>query len=188
MTKKKPNKGEYDYPTYRRNCVIIMTIAFFALALAIFLIGYIITKTKENLLTVVAVFVCLPSCKSLVSAIMYCRIPKFSNEVYESIKKKVNKIEVLYSLYLTSYKYNFPINAFAVRGNNLIGFTEFDSCKCAECEAHIKDILSQNAIKNITIKIFTDLKKYEDRIVQIQEMEEGKQDLEILQILKDISL
>lgn len=188
MKTQKLKKGEFGYPAYQTRLVILRTILYFLLAMAVFLLGYFSTKTKENLLTVVAVCGLLPACKSLVSAIIYLRIPKFSNEIYQSLAQKAGTVSVLYSMYLTSYKLNFPISCFGVRGNHLIGYTEFSNCEAASCEEHIKDILKQNDLKNITVKIFKEQKKFEDRLQQLQDIEPGKKEEAILALLCDISL
>lgn len=188
MNGQKRNKGEYDYPAYEKKRVILRTIIYFAISLAVFILGYLSTKTKENLLTIVAVLGLLPSCKSLVSVIMYLRIPKFSQKIYKEIAKHTGTVKVIYSMYLTSYKLNFPINCFAVRGGNLIGYTEFDSCDTQACEKHIKDILNQNAIKGITVKIFKEQHKFMDRLSQLEALEYGTKEDEILTLMCDISL
>ena len=64
---KKALKGNYGYIKAKRNRVIIRTIIFFAISLAIFVAGYITTGTRKNLFTIVAVLGCLPACKSLVN-------------------------------------------------------------------------------------------------------------------------
>jgi hypothetical protein len=181
-------KGEFEYPLYERKVVIIRTAAYFAISIAVFLLGIYSTGSKENLLTIVAVLGLLPSSKSLVSVIMYMRIPKFSEAVYRRIEARKGEVPVIYSMYLTSYKLNFPINAFAVRGSNLIGYTEFKSCNTNACEEHIKDIFNQNGIKNITIKIFNNEKNFTERLDQLQNLEEGKRENEMLTLLGDISL
>jgi hypothetical protein len=181
-------KGEYGYPIYEQNVVIVRTAVYFLISIAVFLLGYFSTGSKENLLTIVAVLGLLPSSKSLVSVIMYVRIPKFDEKIYREIEAQKGDVDVIYSMYLTSYKLNFPINAFAVRGNNLIGYTEFEKCNISACEEHIRDIFKQNGIKNITIKIFSDQKRFIERIDQLQELEAGKRESEILELLGDISL
>lgn len=188
MKKQKRKKGEYGYPEYERNCVIFRTIIYFAISLAVFIFGYVFTKTKENLITIVAVLGLLPSSKSLVSVIMYLRIPKFSRERYEEIAKTVKNVKTIYSMYLTSYKKNFPINCFAVQGGNLIGYTEFDVCDTDACESHIKDLLNQNALKGITVKIFKEQRKFTDRISQLEALEPSGKEDEILTLMCDISL
>jgi len=97
-------------------------------------------------------------------------------------------VKAIYSMYLTSYKKNFPINCFAARGGNLIGYTEFDACDTDACEKHVKDMLSQNAIKGITVKIFKDQRRFMDRLSQLEALEEGAKEAEILTLMCDISL
>lgn len=186
----KISKGEPDYLKQQKKVVMVKTIVLFTIALAVFLIGYWSTKTKANLLSVVAVLGLLPASKSMVSFIMYLRTPKYSETIVEAAKTACGEVPVLYNLYLTSYKQNFPLNCIAVRGNNLMGYTEFDTCDTDACEEHIKLITSQNSFKNLNIKIFknSELKKFEDRLVQLQKADTGKRETELLELMKDISL
>ena len=188
MNKQKPKKGEYAYPMYERKRVILRTILYFGISIAVFVLGWASTKTKDNLLTIVAVLGLLPSSKSLVSVIMYLRIPNFSQALYKEISENIKTVPAIYSMYLTSYKKNFPVNCFAVRSQNLIGFTEFDICDADACENHIKEMLNQNAIKGVTVKIFKERQKFEDRAVQLEALEPSGREEEILTLLCDISL
>lgn len=188
MKTQKQTKGTFGYPAYQTRLVILRTILYFLLAMSVFLLGYFSTKTKENLLTVVAVCGLLPACKSLVSVVMYLRIPKFSGSVYQEISQKAGEVTVLYSMYLTSYKRNFPINCFGVCGSCLIGYTEFKDCDTAACEAHIKELLMQNGLKNVTVKIFREQKKFEERLAQLQAAEHSARETDIAALMCDISL
>lgn len=188
MNGQKRNKGEYGYPAYERKRVILRTVIYFGISLAVFILGYVSTKTKENLLTIVAVLGLLPSSKSLVSVVMYLRIPKFSREIYEELSNCMGNVKAIYSMYLTSYKLNFPISCFAARGGNLIGYTEFDACDTDACEKHIKELLTQNAIKGITVKIFKEQRKFTDRVSQLDLLDASGKEDEILMLMCDISL
>lgn len=188
MSIQRPKKGEFDYPPYERKRVLIRTAAYFLISIAVFLLGYFSTGKKENLLTIVAVLGLLPSSKSLVSVVMYFKIPKFDETVYQEISGCAGDVSAVYSMYLTSYRSNFPVNCFAVRGNNLIGYTEFLGFSTAACEEHIQNILKQNSIKNMTVKIFCEKTRFKERLVQLQALEHGKKESEILTLLCDISL
>lgn len=183
-------KGEPGYLDKQKKIVLIRTIIYFTISLSIFLLGYWSTKTKANLMSIVAVLGMLPSAKSAVSLIMYLRTPKYSESILQSIKAAAGEVPTLYHLYLTSYQTNFPLNSIAIRGNNIMGYTEFDSCDAVACEEHIKLIATQNSFKNLNIKIFkgSELKNYEERLNQLQKAEEGKKEDELLQLIKDISL
>lgn len=183
-------KGEPGYLDKQKKVVLIRTIIYFALSLAVFFIGYWSTKTKANLMSIVAVLGMLPSAKSAVSLIMYLRTPKYSETVLHDIQNAVGEVPALYHMYLTSYKANFPLNCIAIRGNNIMGYTEFDSCNAAACEEHIQLIATQNGLKNLNIKVFkgSEFKKYEERLIQLQSAEAGKKEGELLELIKDISL
>ena len=63
---KKKEKGQPGYIKWRKEKYLIGTIAEFAVVIALVVLGYVQTKTKLNLLTVVAVVGCLPASKMLV--------------------------------------------------------------------------------------------------------------------------
>ena len=188
MKMQRKKKGEFGYPPCERKKVVIRTAVYFLISISVFLLGYFLRGKTDNLLTIVAVLGMLPSSKSLVSVVMYFKIPKFSEKVYQEISVQQGNVPALYSMYLTSYKLNFPINCFAVRGNNLIGYTEFSNCDVSACEKHIQSILKQNRLQNITIKIFSEKARFIDRLEQLQTLESGKKEMEILELLCDISL
>lgn len=188
MNTQRQKKGEFGYPPYERKRVILRTAAYFLISIAVFLLGYFSTGKKENLLTIVAVLGMLPSSKSLVSVVMYLKIPRFSEEVYQEISGKAGEVPAIYSMYLTSYRLNFPVNCFAVRGNNLIGYTEFQDCDRAACEEHIKTMLKQNGFKNVNVRIFHAKPRFLDSLRQLRPLETNGREAEILTLLCDISL
>lgn len=188
VQKNRPLKGDFGYLQRQKKQEIIKTIVFFGLSFGLMLMGYLSTGTKTNLLTVVAVLGLLPSSKSLVSVIMYLKVPTYDEAVWQAIEDKRGNVNVLYNLYLTSYKNNFAVNAFAIRGNNVIGFTAFDKCDTELCQTHIQDLAKMNGLTNLTVKIFKEQKKFEERLLQLESLEAGNKEAEIAQLLCDISL
>ena len=79
-------KGQYGYIKKQRNRVIIWTVILFVIAFSLFIAGYVMTKTKKNLLTIVAVLGLLPASKSLVNAIMFWRAKGCSEAFYHKVK------------------------------------------------------------------------------------------------------
>ena len=66
---KRIEKGTPGYLDYKKKVEIIRTVIYFLLVAAIFTLGYVQTKTRSNLLTVVAILGCLPAAKALVGVI-----------------------------------------------------------------------------------------------------------------------
>lgn len=183
-------KGSFGYIKKQRKREIIKTICFFGISAAIFIMGYLSTGTKANLLTVVAVLGCLPASKSVVSVIMYLKAGFCSDACYQRILPYTDGTRMLYDLYLTSYQKNFQISVMAVKNNTVCGYTEDKKCDAAAGEKHIQDILQQNGHSNLTVKLFPDLDKYVERLAQLQSLTEKKEEKEsaIAETIKEISL
>ena len=170
---KRINKGEYGYIAYQRKVVIIRTIIFFAISVAIFIIGYITTGTRRNLLTIVAVLGCLPACKSLVNLIMFAKAKGCSEEAHKEIEGIADSLNDVYDLYMTSYDKNYAVSHIVICGNIVTGFSEdMDPDTARDCEKHIKEHLAIDGFKDMTIKMFTDLHKYTDRLKQLKELDD----------------
>ncbi|MBP3603658.1 MAG: hypothetical protein J6J79_05890 [Lachnospiraceae bacterium] len=184
------HKGNFGYLKQKRNQVLIMTLIMFAISAALFIAGIVTTGGKENLLTIVAVLGCLPACKSTVSLIMYCKASGCSEDVKKLLESEGECHISMYDLYFTSYKKNFPVSHMVVEGKNICGYSE-KKIETNLCEEHLRTILKQSGYKDITIKIFTDINKYKDRLGQLAKIDREptpEKDAEIRTVLYDISL
>ena len=66
----KIQKGDAGYLRRRKRLLILEAVVSFGLVAALIIAGYVTTKTKLNLLTVVAVLGCLPASRILVNLII----------------------------------------------------------------------------------------------------------------------
>ena len=66
----KVQKGEFGYIRWQKKRRILVTLGLFLLPLAAFIAGVLVTGTRNNLITVIAVVGCLPACRSMVGVIM----------------------------------------------------------------------------------------------------------------------
>lgn len=187
---KKAIKGTYGYLKIKRNTVLIRTIIYFALSLALLFAGIITTGSRKNLLTVVAVLGCLPACKSLVNLIMYFKASGCSEKTKNIVEKEEGSLVGMYDMYFTSYRKNFAVSHMVVEGKNICGFTESAACDTGSCEEHLTAMLKQGGHKDMTIKIFTDINKYCERLKQLNALNHGtpEKDDEVRLVLYDISL
>lgn len=80
---KKKEKGQPGYIKWRKEKYLIGTIAEFAVVIALVVLGYVQTKTKLNLLTVVAVVGCLPASKMLVEFITIAPHQSIEKDIYQ---------------------------------------------------------------------------------------------------------
>lgn len=168
---KKVNKGSYGYIDFQKKYSIMRTLVYFAISLSIYAIGYYSTGTSRNLLTVVAVLGCLPSCKSAVNAVMFLRAIGCSNEAREKISAYDDKLIGFYDMYFTSYQKNYPISHMVLKGNVICAFADNEKCDCSAAQKHIEQMLNQDGYKNMTVKVFDNLNKYIDRLGQLTELD-----------------
>lgn len=183
-------KGSYGYLKNHRVVALIRTVLFFGVSIGLYVMGYVTTKSNRNLLTIVAVLGCLPACKSLVNLIIFLRAEGCSEALKNRVSSYDGSLKTFYDLYFTSYQKNFALSHMALKGNVLCGITETDKCDCNAAQKHLEQMLAQEGIKNITVKIYSDRDKYVDRLSQIIDLdtEERRDQEQIVALLYSISL
>ena len=169
---RKHPKGSYEHAKYKRTVDIIITIFLFLLSLGLFVIGYVATGSKKNLLTIVAVLGLLPACKMVVDVIMCFRVKPVEESVREGIDASIGKLYGLYHMYFTSYDKNFPIDHLVSTSNSVIGFSSNPKFDEKMFITHLKDHMRKDGIKDITIKIFDDYDKYLNRLSEINNLDD----------------
>lgn len=76
-----------------------------------------------------------------------------------------------------------------MRGRTVCGFTEDPNFDEAEFNKHITDILKLDGHKDVTVKIFTSLSRYTERLEQIKALEENETaSTAIIETLKSVIL
>lgn len=203
-------KGTRDYLDTQKKYELLRTILYFAVPISLFVAGIIQTeagvsgdlhgfalfkaglanpKSRVNLLSIVAVLGLLPASKSLVSVIMFLRFHSLSKEAAEQVTAAGGELQTLYDCVFTSYKKNFEVGHLAVRGNTVCGYSESGKFEEKDFYDHIGDILKRDGHKEVTVKIFTDLNKYIERLGQMISLEESSEKTAaIIETLKSVSL
>lgn len=182
-------KGTKNYIDSQKKYEIIRTLIYFGISASLFIAGYVTTKTKVNYLTIIAVVGCLPASKSLIGAIMFLRYKSCSQEVCKRLEAINHKLTEVYDMVFTSYDKNFNIAHMVIAGNTICGYTESPKFDEKAFMSHITNVLKLDGHKNASIKIFTDLDKYIDRIVQLNESEADTSNSEaIVETLKSVVL
>lgn len=161
-------KGSFGYTDFHKKQQLLKTGIFFLLPAAIFLAGYLTTKTKENYFTIIAVVGSLPACKELVNVILFWKRRSMPRELYEEISAHAGELVTAYELVLTTYEKSYPITAIAIAGNEAAGYTQGPAdLDWRKAEAHIQTILKHNGISKIHVQIFRDLPKFLRRVDEL---------------------
>lgn len=182
-------KGSFGYIKRKHIGEVVKTIVYFAVSLSLYAAGIKAAGNNKNLLTIVAVLGCLPASKSMVSMIMFLKYTGCSKAVYEKLKHGYNNLYVLYDMVFTSYDKNFEINHMAINDNVICAYSEKERLDEKACEKHLTDMLTQNGLKNITVKVFKDISKYQKRLEQLSELSGlGKTAEAVRTLMLEISL
>ena len=182
-------KGQRNYLNTQKKYEILKTAILFALPLALYITGYVATGSNVNYLTIVAVVGFLPACRSLVQTIMYLRYKSCPTELADKIDEEKGDLMNLFDCVFTAYQDSFKVDHLVVCGNTICGISTDKAFKEKEFQKHLDTILKADNIKNVTIKVFTDVDKYVERLGQLQSLEsDEKLTLSIISTLLSVSL
>lgn len=188
---KKYLPGEFEYYNDQRMKQIIKTVILFAVPLALFIAGFVTTKTQKNLLTIVAVLGLLPACKSAVEMIMYLRYKGCDKAFQEEIRGYLKGLRHSYGMvFTTSENGTYEVPSIAVRNNCICGICFNKKAKIDLLEKHISVIMKQNGYTSVVVKIFDSKQAYFTRLKQLQSVESDNDKLDEAQrmLLHKISL
>lgn len=183
-------KGSYGYIENHKAVTALRTMVLVLVSVSLYVAGYVKTGSSRNLLTVVAVLGCLPACKSMVNFILFLKAKGCSEALKNEVCGFDGKLTAFYDMYFTSYQKNFPVSHMVLKGNVLCGITENPKCDCSAAEKHLEQLLIQEGIKNLTVKIFSQKDKYFDRLGQLVNLEtdEHKNRQGIIDLLYSITI
>ncbi len=183
---RKYKKGDYKYADYKKAMDAIYMALMVLMSIGLFLIGYFTTGTERNLLTIVAVLGLLPACKMVVSLIMSLRVKSCDETVKDSIESHLSSEKgyiPLFHLYFTSYDKNYYLKHAIITDNSLIGYSDSKDFNENDFGQHMSTMMRKEGLKDITVKVFTDLNKY---LKRLDEIGKSERDIEYDQALYNL--
>ena len=169
-------KGDPGYIKAEQKRRMLITALLFAVPLLIFFSALFYFKTRLTIWTVIAVVGCLPACKSLVSLIMIFRCKPVEPQILHQIQEHAGSLVMSYEMYMTFYEKSAAIDAFAICGNTVTGFSHDSGIDVHFMEEECQKILRGNGFK-ANVKIFTRLPAFLERLDSMNErkdsLEEG---------------
>lgn len=160
---KRVAKGEFGYTLSHRKWQILKMSLYLVIALSVFLLGWITTKKTENLLSIVAIVGVLPISKELVGVIMSFKRKPMEQKLYEEISSKAGDLQQIYELLFTTSEKSYPVEAVVIEGRDVICYSLDKTCEVNKLQVHLANLLKTNGYKQ-NVKVFTDYKKFMDRV------------------------
>lgn len=186
-------KGTYGYLKKQPVRMGLFALLMVFVSAAIFVVGIIIYGSYKNFLTIPAVLGLLPAAKLIVSFIMYMKAEKYTcpKEIYDCVEGVFEGKDVprLYDLYLTSYKFNFPVPSCFFDEDSLILYLSSSQNLTKECKKHLEEYMSVNSIKGYKVYIFDNSEKYLERVKRTSDSDNSEKSCDdLFGLLKNLSL
>ena len=149
---KKVEKGEFGYLAYKKSRNMIKTIIAFAVVLVIFIIGFIIWKSKNNYLTMLAVVLVLPAAKFAVS--YFVLIP------HKNCDKELNSV---YDLVVSNKQKPVGIMAAVISDNQILAYTSAAKADKNLFETSVKEFLKNEKL-TCAVLLYKDKDTYLEKV------------------------
>ena len=167
IKKKHPVKGDFGYYSYEKKRRIAIVAFLFGICLMLFFTGLIMTGTRRNLLTLVAILGVLPAAKWATSMIMILLQKPVDRKVYEVTEEIAGDLTHGYELCVTAYEGRLSLDAVVVCGNSIAIYSRAAKGGFEFMETHIRKIIHGNGLGNPALKIFRRFDQYKERISQL---------------------
>lgn len=177
METKKLKKGSYGYiNAYRRRHLCISLIWFFVVA-AIFVVGILIFKTKLNYATLAAMLIMLPAVKAWIAYIVmlpyHTQKPEYYETAVELMKGKT--AEVFSDIVMTKYEGSMMISVLVLYDDNFFAYVPKQKKTAKDVKAYLDSLIKAagGTSRSMVYDNFDDFKKVLERL-NSQENMEGK--------------
>ncbi len=158
-------KGAFGYTDFHKKRQVLKTFLFFLLPIAVFTVGYLTTRTKENYFTIVAVVGALPACKELVNVCLFWKRSSMPEALYKTIQEHAGNMETAYELVLTTYEKSYPVTALVIHGKEAAGYAQsLQDPDLRKAESHIQTVFRNNGISKTQIHLYRDLEKFLEQV------------------------
>ena len=176
-------KGEAGYIDQKKKKELLKVILEFGIVLALFITGYITTKTRLNLLTLVAILGCLPASKAMVGFLMLLPRKSLAKEKIDLVEKKGQHLTKLYDMVLTSYEHVMPVENIVIQGNTICGYAINEKLDFSYLEKYIRTTL-----KNKDFPAYIERLEAMDNLAADSAAKNKKREEEIKKIILTLSM
>ena len=146
---KKVTKGKAGYLAEKKKRLGLQALAEFAVVALILIIGYVITKTRLNIFTVVAIVGCLPAARVLVEFIAMFPYRSIEGKVQREIDEKGALLTRAYDMVITDGEHIMPVSAVAISNHKVFGYAPNPKTDPEMAAAYIKQILKNTGLNSM---------------------------------------
>lgn len=160
---KKVEKGEFGYLAYKKSRNMIKTIIAFAVVLVIFIIGFIIWKSKNNYLTMLAVVLVLPAAKFAESYFVLIPHKNCDEELKSAIEERKGELNSVYDLVVSNKQKPVGIMAAVISDNQILAYTSAAKADKNLFETSVKEFLKNEKL-TCAVLLYKDKDTYLEKV------------------------
>ena len=160
---KKVEKGEFGYLAYKKSRNMIKTIIAFAIVLVIFIIGFIIWKSKNNYLTMLAVVLVLPAAKFAASYFVLIPHKNCDEELKSAIEERKGELNSVYDLVVSNKQKPVGIMAAVISDNQILAYTSAAKADKNLFETSVKEFLKNEKL-TCAVLLYKDKDTYLEKV------------------------
>lgn len=189
-------KCEPDYIRKQKIFQSCMLFAFIAAAVGLFLIGFLITKTRANIFTVLAILMVLPAAKRVIALVVMLPRRSVERERYDRMKSTILPDEVILTDYVfTSVDKVMSLDFVIIGGQTVTGVCPgghaVDSATGKKEREYMVDYLSkmvQGAAPEYRIQLVETDEQFYERYAEIGGKENSGTDEERDEVIKCLKI
>lgn len=115
------DKCEFGYIRNQKKINMIWLLVFVLIGVAIFICGYLLTKTRANIFTVIAVLMVLPAAKRVVALVVMMPRKGVERERYEKVSQAVREGILFTDYVFTSTEKIMHLDFLLIKNGNVLG-------------------------------------------------------------------
>lgn len=170
-------KGEYGYIGYRKKFHSILTVVGFVVVFAIFLIGFLICKTKNNIATVMAIVTVLPVAKFAVTLLMVAFYKSPDRELFDELKSIGSNLTILSDCVMTCKDKSLYVEFALVTDTCVYCYTRNEKFDTKYFEENVEAFI-KSCGDTVSVKLIKDFNTFKQRVSSLNNVEMKKNKLE----------
>lgn len=170
-------KGMYGYVDYRKQKQLFKTLGEFLAVSLIFLTGYLICGTKNNICTVAAILLVLPASRCLISYIMFSRAKTPDREQYDRLTKMTAGFPLLSDCLMSCRDRNIYVSFAVVTDTAVYCYSENTSFDRDFFESGLAEFIGSCG-DTVSVKLFTDFEQFLKRVLSLHPAENKEKKVE----------
>lgn len=164
------DKCEFGYIKNQKKINIIWLFVFVLIGVAIFVCGYLLTRTRANIFTVIAVLMVLPAAKRVVALVVMMPRKGVDRERYEKVSQAAGG-DILFTDYVfTSSEKIMHLDFLLIKNGNVLGVTAPSRQDVEYMKKYLTDSVHK-AASEFHIKVFgsdEEMLRYLDKLTQVE--------------------